>query len=84
MANYEENIIPQTAISGEAPKSRVDSWSGQHTSSILVAILFVVVFLGLVTYICVKDHYETVIITGLFSLLSSLIGFFIGSQTTKK
>lgn len=85
MENNDKNLIPQKgAFSGEPAKSKVDVFSGEHTTSLIVGVLFLVVFLGLIAYVCIKDSYENLILTGLFSLLSLLGGFFAGSQINKK
>lgn len=85
MAINRPNMTPHEGnISGETPNSRLDSLSGQHTSSIIVGILFIVVFIGFTIYLCTKEKYENVIISGFFSLLSLLGGFFAGSQISKK
>jgi hypothetical protein len=83
--NDDKNIIPKKGqISGKPPQSKVDLFSGDHTASIIVAILFIIVFIGLVTYVCAKEKYENIIINGFFSLLSLLGGFFVGSQMKKR
>lgn len=73
----------QSVTSSNSPNSKIDLLSGKHTNSLLVAILFVVVFVGLIVYLCVKDNYENIILTGIFSLLSLLGGFFAGSNMKK-
>jgi hypothetical protein len=84
MINSESNLTPQkNPISGETSKSRVDLFSGEHTTTIVVAVLFAIVFIGLILYIILKDSYENLVLNGLFSLLSLLGGFFAGSQIQK-
>lgn len=77
MAISKSNMTPhQGNISGETPNSRLDSLSGQHTSSIIVGTLFIVVFIGFTIYLSSKEKYENVIISCFFSLLNLLGGFF--------
>lgn len=73
----------QGHISGESPSSKIDLFSGKHTSSLVVAILFIVVFIGLITYLVFREKYENIVINGFFSLLSLLAGFFAGSNARK-
>jgi hypothetical protein len=85
MGNQDVNLKPkQNAVSGESSSSRVDLFSGEHTTTIVVAILFLVVFIGLIIYLIAKEKYENLVLNGLFSLLSLLGGFFAGSQLKKK
>jgi len=69
---------------GITTPSKVDLFSGKHTSSLIVAALFVVAFLGFVIFLCnIKDidkQVNILIISGFFSLLSLLAGFFAGSK----
>jgi hypothetical protein len=81
--NTNNSNIQEGTISGDSPSSKIDSLSGIHTTSIIVAILFIIVFIGLIAYITLKSKYENIIINGLFSLLSLLGGFFAGSQMKK-
>ena len=81
MKNREENM--QSGSSGEPSKSRVDLFSGVHTTSLIVAALFLFVFLGLMIYLCAASPYESLVLNGLFALLSLLGGFFAGSQIKK-
>ena len=81
----ENNLPPQTGpTAGEPTKSKVDLFSGEHTTSLIVALLFLIVFIGLIIYISVKEKSESIVLNGLFSLLSLLGGFFAGSQVNKK
>jgi hypothetical protein len=70
---------------GLTPLSKVDSFSGTHTTSIIVASLFVLAFIGFVIFLCtikqIDQQMTTLIISGFFSLLSLLAGFFAGSKS---
>ncbi len=69
--------------SGE-PVSRVDFFTGKHTTSILVAILFVITFIGLIVLVCVKDKVPENLQTALVGILGMLAGFFAGTNTKSK
>lgn len=60
--------------------SKVDRLTGQHTTSLIIGTLFIIVFISYVVIICIKTSVDPVINTGMFSLLSALIGFFTGSK----
>ena len=81
----ENNLQPQTGPNALEPtKSKVDLFSGEHTTSLIVGLLFLIVFIGLIIYISLKENSESIVLNGLFSLLSLLGGFFAGSQINKK
>ncbi|RUT79112.1 hypothetical protein [Ancylomarina longa] len=85
MENNDMNLVPQTGpVAGEPAKSKVDLFSGEHTTSLIVGVLFIIVFIGLIIYVSVKTSYVNLILNGFFSLLSLLGGFFAGSQINKK
>ncbi len=85
MENNDSNLKPQKGvIAGEPAESKVDLFSGKHTTSLIVAFLFCIVLVGLIIYIIAKENYESLILNGFFSLLSLLGGFFVGSQINKK
>jgi len=72
-------------FSGESGKSKVDLFSGEHTTSLIVGFLFLIVlilFVCLLIWVNIIDN--SVIVTGFFSLLSLLGGFFAGAQMNKK
>ncbi|HAT3994259.1 TPA: hypothetical protein I9Y78_003640 [Elizabethkingia anophelis] len=73
----------QGQLSGDSPSSKIDLFSGKHTTSLIVAALFLIVFIGLIIYLILKDNYENIILNGMFSLLSLLGGFFAGSNMKK-
>ena len=68
------------SVSGESAPSTVDLFSGKHTTSIIVAILFIAVLIAFAVYLIWGKPYENTIITGFFSVLSLLGGFFAGTQ----
>lgn len=69
---------------GNAPYSKIDLFSGKHTTSFIVAILFVITFMGLILVICIKDPVPDVLVTGIIGLLGMLGGFFAGSNIKKE
>ena len=71
---------------GETPHSRVDLFSGKHTTSLIVAVLFLLTFLGTIILVCVKTKEDMPddLITGLIGLLGVLAGFFAGSSMNSK
>ena len=81
MGNIDDKGTTVKNAGETSQKSKIDSLSGNHTTSIIVAVLFLIVFIGLVIIIILKDNIDSSqIITGIFSLLSLLAGFFAGSQ----
>jgi hypothetical protein len=85
MNSNEPNLgEPQSAkVTGQPTQSKVDLFSGDHTAGLIVAILFVIVLIGFVIYVSLKDDYNNLILNGFFSLLSLLGGFFAGSNINK-
>ena len=75
---------PDFNRTGETPHSKLDLFSGKHTTSIIVAILFLVTLICFVILYCAKDKLPDNIITGLFGLLGVLAGFFAGSNIKKE
>lgn len=67
---------PDLNRTGDTPHSKVDLLSGKHTTSIIVAILFVLTLVSLIIIVCVKDTPPENLITGLIGLLGVLAGFF--------
>lgn len=57
----------QGQLSGDSPSSKIDLFSGKHTTSLIVAALFLIVFIGLIIYLILKDNYENIILNGMFS-----------------
>ena len=77
------NIPPNLNQIGEAPYSRVDLFTGKHTTSIIVAILFTITLIGFIVLYCVKETMPDAILTGFLTLLGTLGGFFAGSTLKK-
>jgi hypothetical protein len=71
---------------GETPHSRVDLFSGKHTTSLIVAVLFLLTLTGTIVLVCVKSKNDMPddLITGLIGLLGVLAGFFAGSSMNNK
>ena len=67
----------------EDRRSTLDKWWGNHATSMIVAILFIFTLICFVVYlICYKDTTDKIsntIVTGFFSLLSALGGYFLAS-----
>jgi heme/copper-type cytochrome/quinol oxidase subunit 4 len=78
------NNIPNLNGKGETPHSKLDLWSGKHTSSIIVGLLIAIIFTGLIIVICVKDKLPKNFITGIIGLLGVLAGFFAGTAGKKQ
>ncbi|MEY2792300.1 MAG: hypothetical protein RJA76_292 [Bacteroidota bacterium] len=74
---------PDLNRSGETPHSKLDLFSGKHTTSIIVAILFLITLTCFVVLYCAKQTLPDNIITGLFGQLGVLAGFFAGSHIKK-
>ena len=80
MANKEKKVLTNKNIK-KHPESRIDLFSGKHTTSLIVAVLFLAVFIGFMIYLCIARPYENLILSGLFALLNLLGGFFAGIKT---
>ena len=70
---------------GITPPSKIDLFSGKHTASLIVGSLFVIVLICFIIFLLttkdIEKQINTVIISGFFSLLSLLAGFFAGSKS---
>ena len=77
------NTKPDLNRTGDTPHSKLDLFSGKHTTSFIVAILFLVTLICFVILYCVKATLPDNIITGLFGLLGVLAGFFAGANIKK-
>ena len=77
----DNNKIPAVNSSHQ---SKLDMLTGTHTSSIIVAILFVMTLIALILIVCIKENPPEYLITGLIGLLCTLIGYFVGSNTKKE
>ena len=75
--------MPDLNRTGESSNSKIDLFSGKHTTAIIVAILFLVTLICFIILVCYKDDLPESIITGLIGLLSALVGFFAGSNAKK-
>jgi hypothetical protein len=73
----------KTELNSGKTESRVDKFSGQHTTSLIIGLLFIVVFIGFIIIVCVKSTVDPIIYTGFFSILSGLIGFFTGTKSKR-
>lgn len=74
---------PDLNRTGETSHSKLDLLSGKHTTSLIVAFLFLITLISLIIVICAKDTIPENIVTGLISLLGMLAGFFAGSNIKK-
>ena len=74
---------PDLNRTGDTPHSKLDLFSGKHTTSLIVAVLFLVTLVGLILVVCVKDRLPENIVTGLIGLLGVLAGFFASSHIKK-
>lgn len=58
-------------------RSKFDNWFGKHFTVFAVSVLFLVVVLGFIILLAIKGIMNETIITGFFTLLGTLAGFFI-------
>lgn len=71
---------PTGGGTGDSDGSTIFRMLGRHTNSVIVGALFTMTFIGFMVYICVfRDKLSDTLTTAFVGLLSSLIGFFIGS-----
>lgn len=71
--------IPGLNSRGETP-SKVDQWSGQHTTSIIVGALIALALIGLIVLLCVKNISENTLlaaVTGIVGIMGTLVGYFL-------
>ncbi len=73
----------KTELNSGNTDSSVDKFSGQHTTSLIIAALFVLVLISYVLIICLKSNIDSGVNTSLISIMTLLIGFFTGSKTKK-
>ena len=79
MAPSNSNLSPR----GKSP-SKLDTLTGDHTTSIIVAILFIVTLFAFVVLLCAIKDVKDSLVTGFISILTGLIGFFAGTRVSKK
>lgn len=76
---------PNLNRTGDSPEtSKLDLFSGNHTTSLIVGMLIVIVFLGLIMVVCIKDELPEDLITGTIGLLGVLAGFFASNMNKEK
>ena len=81
---YDIRIISDDSIYF-TKQSSVDQLLGRHTSSFIVAILFIITIISfLVYFLSFKNNLSNTITTGFISLLSGLGGFFIASLKSQQ
>jgi len=81
----EKSDIKTISGSGiENSPSKVDVFSGKHTTSLIVATMFVLTLILFVLIYCIKDNVSEIVITGFFSLLSLLAGYYAGTTSNNK
>ena len=72
-------------LEGKNPNvSLLDSIFGNHTTTVIVALLFILTLICLIIIVCIKDSLPENIVTGLIGLLGVLAGFFAGSNFKKE
>ncbi|MEN5306126.1 hypothetical protein ABE425_01335 [Chryseobacterium cucumeris] len=85
--NHPNNITitnPQNQTGSVEPSS-IDKVLGNHTNSVIVAILFSLTLVGLLIYLWMfKNKLSDSITTGFTSLLSALAGYFVASLKNKE
>jgi len=85
--NQSNNITitnPQNQTGSIEPSS-LDKILGNHTNSVIVALLFILTLTGLLIYLGMfKDKLSDSITTGFISLLSALAGYFVASLKNKE
>ena len=73
----------KTVFNSADTGSKIDKFSGQHTTSLIVAILFVFVLIAYVLIISLKANIDTGFNTSMISIMTLLIGFFTGNKSKK-
>jgi len=75
---------PRSHQAGNGP-SYLDKTLGSHTTSVIVAVLFIITLTGFMIYVVeFKDKLADSITTCFTGLLSGLAGFFVASLRAKK
>lgn len=84
--NQSSNITitnPQNQ-SGSTEASSLDKVLGNHTNSVIVALLFTLTLISFLIYLAMfNDKLSESITTGFISLLSALVGYFVASLKHK-
>lgn len=78
------NKKPDLNQTGDTPYSKLDLFSGKHTTSLIVGILIAIIFAGLILVVCIKNNVPENLITGIIGLLGVLAGFFAGTFNKKE
>ncbi len=82
--NTQDNGVTEKNT-GITPPSKIDLFSGKHTSSLIVGSLFTIALICFIIFLCtikeIDQQITILIISGFFSLLSLLAGFFAGSKS---
>ncbi len=60
------------------PQSKFDSWFGTHFTTLSVGILFLFTITCFTIIISINPSISDKIITGFFTILGTLAGFFVG------
>ena len=61
-------------------KSSIDKVFGDHTNSVIVAILFICTLIAFIVYMFIfRQNLSDTITTGFISLMSALAGYFVAS-----
>jgi len=66
------------------PSSKVDSFSGDHTTSIIVGVLFVLTLAAIVILVACMDSINDNLVVGLVGILGTLGGFFAATLRQKQ
>lgn len=77
------NTSPKSKPKTDTSKSKLDALLGNHTKSVIVALLFIVTLIAYVIVICVKDKVPDTMANGFQGMLILLGGVFGGNQLRK-
>lgn len=83
--NSEQNLTQsnQSTFSAVSEQpSKFDLFSGKHTTALIVGTLYIVTLIAFIIFICLNANKNLpieMIITGFFTIMSGLIGFFAGT-----
>lgn len=62
--------------------SKLDKLLGRHTKTIVVLIIFLTTLLTLAIYLIFEENKDSTVISGLFAILTTVLGFFIGQNSS--